>query len=79
MRSLNLVVVGALCAGLALAGVLFQQTLRNPLAAPTTLGVVGGVHLALLVGTLFAPALRITTFRPCEKPWLERHGALELR
>src|SRR5699024_7973976 len=26
-------------AGLALAGVLMQQTLRNPLAAPTTLGV----------------------------------------
>ncbi|ERJ19688.1 Ferrichrome transport system permease protein FhuB [Salinisphaera shabanensis E1L3A] len=46
-------------AGLALAGVLFQQTLRNPLAAPTTLGVVGGVHLALLVGTLFAPALMV--------------------
>lgn len=44
-------------AGLALAGVLMQQTLRNPLAAPTTLGVVGGVHLSLLLATLFAPAL----------------------
>lgn len=44
-------------AGLALAGVLMQQTLRNPLAAPTTLGVVSGVHLALLLATLFAPWL----------------------
>ncbi|ROO30269.1 Fe(3+)-hydroxamate ABC transporter permease FhuB [Salinisphaera orenii] len=46
-------------AGLALAGVLMQQTLRNPLAAPTTLGVVSGVHLFLLLGTLFAPALML--------------------
>lgn len=44
-------------AGLGLAGVLMQQTLRNPLAAPTTLGVVSGVQLALLLATLFAPTL----------------------
>ncbi|WP_322522231.1 Fe(3+)-hydroxamate ABC transporter permease FhuB [Guyparkeria halophila] len=44
-------------AGLALAGVLMQQVLRNPLASPTTLGVAGGANLALMSATLFAPAL----------------------
>ncbi|WP_199678748.1 Fe(3+)-hydroxamate ABC transporter permease FhuB [Salinisphaera sp. LB1] len=44
-------------AGLALAGVLMQQTLRNPLAAPTTLGVASGAQVLLLVATLFAPGL----------------------
>ncbi|MES1924763.1 Fe(3+)-hydroxamate ABC transporter permease FhuB [Salinisphaera sp. T31B1] len=44
-------------AGLGLAGVLLQQTLRNPLASPTTLGVASGAQLALLVATLFAPSL----------------------
>ncbi|GAB2782258.1 Fe(3+)-hydroxamate ABC transporter permease FhuB [Halomonas shantousis] len=43
--------------GLALAGVLMQQVLRNPLAAPTTLGVASGANLALLVATLMAPQL----------------------
>ncbi|MBN2872318.1 MAG: Fe(3+)-hydroxamate ABC transporter permease FhuB [Halothiobacillaceae bacterium] len=44
-------------AGLALAGVLMQQVLRNPLASPTTLGVAGGANLALMAASLFAPAL----------------------
>ncbi len=44
-------------AGLALAGVLMQQTLRNPLAAPTTLGVATGAQVLLLAATLFAPGL----------------------
>ncbi|GAB3676852.1 Fe(3+)-hydroxamate ABC transporter permease FhuB [Salinisphaera aquimarina] len=44
-------------AGLALAGVLLQQTLRNPLASPTTLGIATGGQLGLLLATLFAPAL----------------------
>lgn len=43
--------------GLALAGVLMQQTLRNPLASPTTLGVASGAQLMLLLATLFAPSL----------------------
>lgn len=43
--------------GLALAGVLMQQVLRNPLAAPTTLGVASGANLGLLVATLAAPGL----------------------
>ncbi|MDR5857903.1 Fe(3+)-hydroxamate ABC transporter permease FhuB [Halomonas eurihalina] len=43
--------------GLALAGVLMQQVLRNPLAAPTTLGVASGANLALMVATLLAPGL----------------------
>ena len=45
--------------GLALAGVLMQQVLRNPLAAPTTLGVASGANLALLATTLFAPGLLV--------------------
>jgi ABC-type Fe3+-siderophore transport system permease subunit len=49
----------ALLAGsaLAVAGVLMQQVLRNPLAAPTTLGVATGANLALALAMLFAPAL----------------------
>ncbi|MBS9402148.1 Fe(3+)-hydroxamate ABC transporter permease FhuB [Halomonas sp. TRM85114] len=43
--------------GLALAGVLMQQVLRNPLAAPTTLGVASGANLALMLATLMAPGL----------------------
>lgn len=43
--------------GLALAGVLMQQVLRNPLAGPTTLGVVSGASLALMAATLIAPGL----------------------
>ena len=53
----RLVVALVAGAGLALAGVLMQQTLRNPLASPTTLGVASGAQLALLLATLFAPAL----------------------
>ncbi|WP_236645356.1 Fe(3+)-hydroxamate ABC transporter permease FhuB [Aidingimonas lacisalsi] len=44
-------------AGLGLAGVLMQQVLRNPLAAPTTLGVASGANLALMAATLMAPWL----------------------
>ncbi|WP_447555498.1 Fe(3+)-hydroxamate ABC transporter permease FhuB [Vreelandella sp. EE22] len=49
----------ALLAGgaLALAGVLMQQVLRNPLASPTTLGVASGANLGLMVATLLAPGL----------------------
>ncbi|WP_163557073.1 Fe(3+)-hydroxamate ABC transporter permease FhuB [Halomonas sp. NO4] len=45
--------------GLALAGVLMQQVLRNPLAAPTTLGVASGANLALMAATLLAPGLLV--------------------
>ncbi|MDX8502063.1 Fe(3+)-hydroxamate ABC transporter permease FhuB [Mesorhizobium sp. VK4C] len=44
-------------AALGLAGVLMQQLLQNPLAAPETLGVNAGAHLALTIGLLAAPAL----------------------
>ena len=51
-------VVGLLGGGaLGLAGVLFQQALRNPLAEPGTLGVFAGAKLALIAATLSAPAL----------------------
>ena len=42
-------------AGLAVAGVLMQQVLRNPLASPTTLGVASGANFTLMLATLFTP------------------------
>lgn len=45
--------------GLALAGVLMQQVLRNPLASPTTLGVAAGASLALMAARLLAPGLLV--------------------
>ncbi|WP_310631906.1 Fe(3+)-hydroxamate ABC transporter permease FhuB [Paraburkholderia sp.] len=51
-------VVSWLCGAiLGLAGTIFQQVLRNPLAEPMTLGVSAGAQLALTVATLAAPAL----------------------
>ncbi|TXR48036.1 Fe(3+)-hydroxamate ABC transporter permease FhuB [Phyllobacterium endophyticum] len=42
---------------LGLAGTLFQQVLRNPLASPSTLGIESGAQLALAIATLWSPAL----------------------
>lgn len=42
---------------LGLAGTLFQQVLRNPLASPSTLGVEAGAGLGLAVATLYMPGL----------------------
>ncbi|NWJ27738.1 Fe(3+)-hydroxamate ABC transporter permease FhuB [Rhizobium sp. RM] len=53
-RLATAVLVGA---ALALAGALFQQVLRNPLADPTTLGVSAGANLALVLASLFLPGL----------------------
>lgn len=39
-------------AGLSLAGVLFQQVLRNPLAEPATLGVASGAQLGVTLAAL---------------------------
>ena len=51
-------VVSWLCGAiLGLAGTIFQQVLRNPLAEPMTLGVSAGAQLALSVAMLWAPAL----------------------
>ncbi|OON39905.1 Fe3+-hydroxamate ABC transporter permease FhuB [Izhakiella australiensis] len=44
-------------AGLGLAGLLFQQVLRNPLAEPTTLGVSAGAQLGLTAATLWGSGL----------------------
>lgn len=46
-------------AALAVAGVLMQQVLRNPLASPSTLGVASGASFALMITTLFAPSLLV--------------------
>ena len=51
-------VVSWLCgATLGLAGTVFQQVTRNPLAEPMTLGVSAGAQLALTAATLWAPSL----------------------
>ena len=44
-------------AALAVAGVLMQQVLRNPLASPSTLGVASGSSFSLMLATLYAPWL----------------------
>ncbi|EKF20534.1 Fe(3+)-hydroxamate ABC transporter permease FhuB [Nitratireductor pacificus] len=55
------IAVGLLAgAGLALAGVVFQNVLRNPLAEPATLGVSAGAQLALVVATLWFPSIADT-------------------
>ena len=52
------IAMALLCgAGLALSGTIFQQTLRNPLAEATTLGVSAGAQTGLLVALLWAPGL----------------------
>src|SRR3546814_8254373 len=42
-------------AALALAGTIFQQVLRNPLAEPLTLGVSAGASLAMTIAAIWAP------------------------
>ncbi len=42
---------------LGLAGAIFQQVLRNPIAEPMTLGVSAGAQLAMTLATIFAPGL----------------------
>lgn len=44
-------------AALGLAGTLFQQILRNPLAEPATLGVSNGAQLALVIAFIWQPWL----------------------
>lgn len=49
-RSAMSVMIGA---GLGLAGLLFQQVLRNPLAEPSTLGIANGAQLGMTMATLW--------------------------
>lgn len=52
--------VSLLCGGaLGLAGMLFQQVLRNPLAEPGTLGVFAGAKCALVTATLWMPGVLV--------------------
>ncbi|VVE16398.1 Fe3+-hydroxamate ABC transporter permease FhuB [Pandoraea capi] len=46
-------------AGLSLAGVMFQQVLRNPLAESLTLGVASGASLALSAATIWLPPVAL--------------------
>ncbi|WP_200340941.1 Fe(3+)-hydroxamate ABC transporter permease FhuB [Rhodovibrio sodomensis] len=61
-------------AGLAAAGTVMQQVLRNPIASPMTLGVAAGAQLALSLLTLLAPEL-LTSLR---EPAAMLGGALAL-
>jgi iron complex transport system permease protein len=55
-RALPRLIMSLLAGGaLALAGAVMQQTLRNPLATPATLGVVSGSQFALLLATVAWP------------------------
>ncbi|MBK1697955.1 Fe(3+)-hydroxamate ABC transporter permease FhuB [Rhodovibrio salinarum] len=51
-------------AGLAAAGTVMQQVLRNPIASPMTLGVAAGAQLALSLITLLAPELLASLREP---------------
>jgi iron complex transport system permease protein len=51
-RTLTASLVGA---ALAVAGVVFQALLRNPLAEPYILGVSGGASLGVILATVFLP------------------------
>ncbi|MCB8879724.1 Fe(3+)-hydroxamate ABC transporter permease FhuB [Acidisoma cellulosilytica] len=51
-------------AGLALAGVLLQQVLHNPLAEPATLGISAGAGLAITLVSSIAPAIGASWGRP---------------
>ncbi|OVZ80477.1 Fe(3+)-hydroxamate ABC transporter permease FhuB [Yersinia kristensenii] len=44
---------------LALAGLLFQQVLRNTLAEPATLGIAAGANLAMSASVILCPALLV--------------------
>ena len=50
---------------LAIAGCVMQFVLRNPIAAPTTLGVASGAQLGMVAGVLLLPAgLTLPNFIP---------------
>lgn len=55
---------------LGLAGSLFQQVTQNRLASPLTLGAASGAWLAMVTGTLIAPALTAA-----HGAWLSLAGA----
>lgn len=46
-------------AGLGLAGLVFQQVLKNSLAEPATLGLLSGAQLAITIASLFSSALTL--------------------
>ena len=58
-------------AGLGLAGLLFQQVLRNPLAEPATLGIATGAQLGVTVATLW-----VLPGGEAAQQWMAMAGAL---
>ncbi|MBK1699104.1 Fe3+-hydroxamate ABC transporter permease FhuB [Rhodovibrio salinarum] len=53
-RAVVAVLVGV---ALGLSGTVFQQVLRNPLAEPSTLGILSGAQLGVTIGALVTPGL----------------------
>jgi ABC-type Fe3+-siderophore transport system permease subunit len=51
-------------AALGLSGALMQRVLRNPIADPSTVGVVAGAQLAMTATTIYAPFLMETAREP---------------
>ncbi len=67
------VVVGVLAgSALAVSGALMQSLLRNPLVSPGILGISSGSYLAIVLATLFAPALleRVPLFLTVSGGWI---------
>jgi iron complex transport system permease protein len=56
---------------LALAGVLMQDSLRNPLAGPELLGVSAGASLVIAIVTIFQVAIPLAAY-----PWLALAGGV---
>ncbi|EKF58664.1 iron-hydroxamate transporter permease subunit [Agrobacterium albertimagni AOL15] len=46
-------------AALSLSGVIFQQVLKNPLAEPSTMGLLSGAQLAITLAALAAPGMAV--------------------
>jgi iron complex transport system permease protein len=64
---------------LALAGVVFQALLRNPLASPDTLGVSAGASLGAMSAITFDSISRCSASRRCRWPASpDRLGALAI-
>ncbi len=52
------VAIALICGGaLGLSGVLMQRVLRNPIADPSTVGIMAGAQLAMTIATIYAPFL----------------------
>jgi iron complex transport system permease protein len=66
IRFPRVVGVGLVGAGLALAGLLFQAVLRNPLADPYVIGTAAGAQLGVTIALLTGAAFSVFGFGPLQ-------------